>query len=91
MTATTVYVRLLGEGTDVYRPTLATACGNGVYRLHPTAEYDPEDESWEFLPEQKVKCEIKKLHGGDRLIAVQQARARPASATPEALKKASGV
>ena len=70
MSTTTVYVRLLDEGTDVFRPTLADRTPNGFYKLRPTEDYDSEDEKWEFLPGQLVKCDLMKLHGGERLVAV---------------------
>jgi hypothetical protein len=47
-----VYVNLLDEGSDAARPTEAIELGNGHYRLLPTANYDPEDEHWEFPPVQ---------------------------------------
>jgi hypothetical protein len=67
----TVYVRLLQEGTEVFRPTKAEACENGVYRLLPTPDYDPEDECWEFLPGSLVK--VKERHGAEAsfLVAVE--------------------
>ena len=70
MKTTTVYIRLLDEGTDVFRPTQAECVREGVYRLLPTKDYDPEDEHWEFLPGQTVNCESVKLHGGARLVAM---------------------
>lgn len=69
MDTTTIYVRLLDEGTDVFRPTQGESVREGVYRLLPTQDYDPEDERWEFLPGQVVKCELVSLHGGERLVA----------------------
>ncbi|SFW11659.1 hypothetical protein SAMN05216414_101291 [Nitrosovibrio sp. Nv17] len=70
MSTATVYVRLLDEGTDVFRPTEAERTSDGFYRLFPTSDYDPGDEHWEFLPGELVKCEFVKLHGGERLVAV---------------------
>lgn len=70
MTTTTVYVRLLDEGTDVFRPTEAEQRPDGNYKLLPTRDYDPDDEHWEFLPGQVVRCERTKLHGGERLVAI---------------------
>jgi hypothetical protein len=61
---------LLDEGTDVFRPTLADRTSDGFYKLRSTEDYDPEDEHWEFLPGQVVKCKSMKLHGGERLVAV---------------------
>jgi hypothetical protein len=69
MTTTTVYVRLLDEGTDVFRPTEAEQRPDGTYKLLPTRDYDPDDEHWEFLPGQVVRCEHMHLHGGKRLVA----------------------
>ena len=45
-----LYVRLLDEGTDVFRPVWAEPLGSGVYELIAPSDYDPEDEEWEFLP-----------------------------------------
>ena len=70
MNTTTVYVRLLDEGTDVFRPTLADLTPDGFYKLRPTEDYDSEDERWEFLPGQVVRCELVKLPGGERVGAV---------------------
>lgn len=70
MSTTTVYVQLLDEGTHVFRPTLAERLANGTYRLQPTADYDPTDEHWEFLPGQVVRCERKRLHDGEHLVVV---------------------
>lgn len=69
MGTTTVYVRLLDEGTDVFRPTQAENVHEGAYRLLPMQDYDPDDEHWEFLPGQMVICELVTLHGGVRLVA----------------------
>ena len=69
MATVTVYVRLLDEGTDVYRPTQAELIRGATYRLLPTPDYDPEDEHLEFAPGQLVRCEPVKLHGGERLVA----------------------
>jgi len=45
-----VYVRLLDEGTEVSRPTEALDLGGGLFKLLPTENYDPENETWEFTP-----------------------------------------
>lgn len=67
-----IYVQLLDEGTDVWRPTEGHALGNNLFRLLPTANYDPEIEAWEFLPGAVVRCEEKALSTGIELVAVQQ-------------------
>jgi len=43
-----VYVRLLNEGTAVFRPTEALELGGGLFKLVATSDYDPEDEQWEI-------------------------------------------
>ena len=52
-----VYVSLLDEGTPTIRPTNAEPLGGKLYRLLPTKRYDPEVETWEFLPGSIVVCE----------------------------------
>jgi hypothetical protein len=64
-----IYVRLLDEGTDVFRPTFATQQANSCYLLLPTPDYDQEDETWEFKPGDVVRCKKKLLAGGIRLVA----------------------
>jgi hypothetical protein len=50
----TVYVRLLDEGTEVFRPSTAVPLGENVYQLLRPEFYDPEDEHWEFEPGARV-------------------------------------
>lgn len=69
-----VYVRLLDEGTDVFRPTTGTVNTDGSIELHKTADYDPEDKKWEFLPGSRVLAEKRKLSGDEVLVAF---RVRP--------------
>lgn len=59
----TVYVRLLDEGTEVARPTLAEEVEPSVYRLLPTQDYDPEDETWEFPPGSLVQLKSTEKGG----------------------------
>ena len=60
----TIYVRLLDERIPTWRPTTGEKKCEGVYRILPTDDYDPEDETWEFLPGTIVRCEEMTLHGG---------------------------
>jgi hypothetical protein len=53
-----ISVRLLEEGVPTARPTQALSLGNGLYRILPTPDYDPEDEVWEFLPGSIVRCKM---------------------------------
>jgi hypothetical protein len=70
-----VYVTLFDEGTDTIRPTKAIHLGDGLYKLLATPWYDPEDETWEFLPESIVR--IKKsadFHGNEVMLAYEQVK-----------------
>lgn len=65
-----IYVRLLGEGTEAFRPVLAKEIGNCVYEIDVLNPYDPEDEVWEFRPGTRVKVKPQYLSGGLELVAV---------------------
>jgi len=65
-----VFVRLLGEGTVVYRPSPATRIAEDVYRLERPKDYDPDDETWEFPPGSTVRCERRMLDGSPAMVAV---------------------
>ena len=68
-----VYVRLLDEGTDVWRPVNAAALPDGSFELLPP-DFDSEAELWEFPPAAKVRCMTKEFAGGmRRLVAVARA------------------
>jgi hypothetical protein len=64
-----IYVYLLDEGTDVWRPTKGQRVGDFIYRLLSTENYDPEIEEWEFPPGSIVRCEYQDLSGGHHLVA----------------------
>lgn len=65
-----IYVRLMGEGTTVFRPTQGVPFGEGHYKLLPSDDYDPDDEIWEFLPGSVVSVEMQRLDGGVVMVAV---------------------
>lgn len=52
-----IHVRLLNEGTPTARPAKAELMANGFYRILLTPDYDPEDEEWQFVPGDIVRCE----------------------------------
>lgn len=66
-----LYVRLLNEGTDVFRPTQAIDMGNGLFKILATPDYDPDDEEWEFLPGTTVRSEPRINEIGRFLIAIR--------------------
>jgi hypothetical protein len=57
MKGCTVYVYLVNEATDVWRPAEAHWLHDDVYELLPVNTYDPEDEEWQFVPGSVVRCE----------------------------------
>jgi hypothetical protein len=68
-----VYVRLLDEGTDVWRPVRASVLPDGTFRLLEPDGYDPKTEKWEFPPSTKVRCVTRKFADGDEgLVAVSR-------------------
>jgi hypothetical protein len=58
-----VYVRLLGEGTDVYRPVPAERISSNVFILGGQ-DILTDDEVWEFSPGTKVRVATKMLSKG---------------------------
>jgi hypothetical protein len=70
----TIYIRLLNEGSDAFRPTTAEPMGGGLFKVLATPSYDPTNEEWEFLPEAIVQCQHMSLYEGailvDSLVAV---------------------
>lgn len=65
-----IYVKLLDEGTDVWRPTEAIDLGNGQFRILATPDYDPTDETWEFPPGSIVGCNKRTDDSGTYSVAV---------------------
>lgn len=65
-----IYIYLLNEGVEVWRPTQAVDLGNGSYKILATENYDPDDETWQFPPGSVVRGENKKLSEGTVLVAI---------------------
>jgi hypothetical protein len=65
---TKIYVPLLDEGTDVWRPVSAEHVREDVYRI---VGEDPEDERWRFSSGQLVRCRQQKLSAGNCLAAYE--------------------
>jgi hypothetical protein len=66
-----VFVRLLDEGTPVYRPVCAMRLGAHAYRLDAMAEYESSDERWEFPPGSIVEAEARQLGTEAALVAIR--------------------
>jgi hypothetical protein len=63
---TEIYVSLLGEGTPVWRPVLATDLGADVFQLADATA--PTGERWQFNPGDRVRCERRSLSGGPPVL-----------------------
>jgi len=53
-----IYVALLHEGTDVWRPVEALAIGNGLFRI-VSKNLEPDDEELQFITGEIVRCHEK--------------------------------
>lgn len=67
----TIYVALLGEGTDVWRPVQAISVGDDKFVLVRPYDHDVEDETWEFLPGAIVRAETRFREGESLVYAVE--------------------
>lgn len=52
-----MHVLLLDEGVATAKRVQAKDLGNGTYQILLPEDYDPEDEEWEFVPGDIVRCE----------------------------------
>lgn len=67
-----IQVRLLDEGTNCSRPTQGVILGNGLFKLLPIDNYDPNDEHWEFVPGSIAYAKEVRNIDGTYLLAVAQ-------------------
>jgi hypothetical protein len=65
-----IFVRLLDEGVDVWRPVLAERESDHVYRI-VDQPYDRDLEIWEFGPGEEVVCEVIDSNDGQILAATR--------------------
>lgn len=63
---TTIYMPLLGEGIDVYRPVEAMKIDDLGYMV---TEPMPPEEEWAFPPGHILTCEERELADGRKLVA----------------------
>lgn len=66
-----VYVALVLEGAECWRPAFAEPVAKDVFRLLAPDDYSPEHEEWEFAPGSIVRCESTMLDDGEYLVAVE--------------------
>jgi hypothetical protein len=64
-----IYVALLDEGVDVWRPVAAEALGSGLFRLLGAV---PEGEIWEYQPDEIVNVRERTFSDGSKgLVATK--------------------
>ena len=69
--ADVIYMPLLDEGVDVWRPVPAWKIDAQTYIVLRPDDYDPEDERWTFPPGSTVECEPRRIDNDDVLAAVR--------------------
>jgi hypothetical protein len=62
----TVYVALLDENVDVWRPAAAEQVAPDLFRLLGPV---PPGETWQFQPGEVVRCRVGFLSEGPALVA----------------------
>jgi len=68
----TIYIQLLGEGTQVYRPVPALEITPNIFEIQGDDIYDPDDEEWKFGPGTQVIVEQRFLDGEFVLLAIKE-------------------
>jgi hypothetical protein len=69
---TQIYIALLDEGVDVWRPVQAERLTGNTYRIL-RQPYDRSVESWQFEPGDEVLCEMVESSEGRILAATRKA------------------
>lgn len=68
---TQIFVSLVDDGVDVWRPVRAEHLHGDVYRI-VDQPYDREIETWEFEPGEEVICELIDASEGQILAATER-------------------
>jgi hypothetical protein len=66
----TIYIALLDEGVDVWRPVQSQRLPDGTFLL---PDHSPDGETWAFPPGRRVTCELRQLSDEPVLVATQLA------------------
>ena len=66
-----IYVRLLDEGLDVWKPIDARMVGENVFQISDQP-YDSDLETWEFEPGDFVFCKARRFDEDRVLIAMRR-------------------
>ena len=65
----TIYVKIVDESVDTWRPVRARKLADTVFTL--LDQEIPEEEIWEFLPNQTVSGQFKS-EGGERIFFAEK-------------------
>lgn len=71
-TTHTIFVRLLNENIDVWRPVQAMSLGDNIFRIIEQP-YDRSNERWQFEPGAFVECRSTQLFDSMHLVAFKRA------------------
>ena len=67
-----IYVPLLDEGTEVWRPVEAIKIGEGIYRI-VSDNQKPDDELWKYVTGDIVRCIRQMLSSGfESIVAIEK-------------------
>lgn len=67
-----IYVRLLSEPTEVWRPVEGVSRSEDRYQI-VSVNADPEGQTWEFVTGEVVRCEAHGfLDGSQGMVAVEK-------------------
>lgn len=73
MQTKTIYVPMLNEGTDVWKPVMAQPISSAAYRI-VSEPIDSDDEEWAYRAGQEVAVEEHVFQDGNRgLVAIGKA------------------
>jgi len=67
-----IWVQLLEEGSPAIRGANAQDLGNGQFKIIKPADYNSEDEIWEFPPGSVVRCKKHINFGREILLAIEK-------------------
>lgn len=70
METETIYIELLDDGVEVWRPVKAERRQDGLYRILSTLP--DETETWMFPPGSVVRCEEKTFSGGGKGLVARE-------------------
>ena len=72
----TIYVALMDEGIDVWRPVEARKIARDTF-LIVDQDYDREVETWQFEPGTLVRCRRARRNGRQIIVATEIASRTP--------------